>query len=145
MAGCKVYIINVCLIVDACLEVDAFQVPVVPPVPCHLSRLYPRAVPDPRWSCQGIHHVVDGHVTVVLCHGDDAPGVCPLSLRLGNILLRLTYVGHASPWISLHGLRVWCEQRPQLATVCLYEHSRIAHQVRLKYGHLGIAAVYCCR
>ena len=54
----KVDVVLVCVVVNTRLEVNTFDVPIVPPVPRHLAGLYPTDVFDPCWRGKLISHVV---------------------------------------------------------------------------------------
>lgn len=84
VAGSEVDIVFVGFVVDAGLKADPFQVPVVPPVPRHLSGLYPRGVAYSVGPGQRIYQVVDRHLTVVGRDGEDAPrvGAGPFDLAI---------------------------------------------------------------
>ena len=109
-AGSEVNIVFVGFGVDACLEFDPSQIPVVPPVPSHLSGLDPVGLSNLVRGGKRIDEVVDGHLRVLLAHGKHAPGIGSCTRRLGNEFLRLADIRHAPPLVVLHLFGVGCKQ-----------------------------------
>ncbi len=138
----EIYIIFVRLVVDACLEVHSFQVPVVPPVPSHLSGLDPGCVTYLVGGGEGIHQVVGGHLGVFLCDGEHAPGIVALAGAGGDVVAGLCHMTHVAPGIVCHLLGVGGEDCLELVAVSLQPHSGIAHEVALQDGDLRLAAVH---
>ena len=107
--GGKVDVILIGTGIDACLEVYSFQVPVVPPVPCHLSGSYPVGASYLVGGGEPIDHVVHRHLRVVVSNGHHSPGVGPRAFRLGDEILGFLYITHAPPFVVGHGLRIFGE------------------------------------
>ena len=105
--GRKVNIILVRAGVDASLEIDSLQVPVVPPVPSHLAWTNPRGVTYLIRGGQRIHKVVHRHLRIILRDGHHSPWICPCSCALGDIVLCLFDIAHPTPRIIPHLLRIF--------------------------------------
>ena len=147
----KVNVILICLGVDASLEADAAQVPVVPPVPSHLAGLDPSGGTNLIRRSQRVDKVVHRHLRILFAHGKDAPGIGAGTLRLGNIVLRLCHIRHAAPAIVVHLLGVGGERSLQFGKrylvtlfLCYFDkHARILPEVAFEQRHLGsYAAVF---
>ena len=148
----KIYIIFIGFKVDARLEIHTFQIPVVPPVPSHLSRFDPGSIAYLVGSSQGVHQVVGWHLGIVLCDGEDAPRIIALAGAGSDIIAGTLYVAHVSPRVVSHLLRVGSKGGSQdsllfilFAAVSLQPHARILLQVALQDGNLCLAAIYGCR
>ena len=145
----KIYIIFVSFEVDARLEIHPFQIPVVPPVPSHLSRFDPGSISNLVGCSQGIHQVVGRHLGIVLGDGKDAPRIIALAGAGSDILAGALYVAHVSPRVVSHLLRVGSKGGSQdslllilFAAVSLQPHARILLQVALQDGNLRLSAIY---
>ena len=149
--GSKVNIVLIGLGVDAGLEVNAAQIPVVPPVPSHFAGLNPIGGTNLIRRSQCVDEVVHGHLLVLLAHGKDAPGIGAGTLRLGNIVFRLSHIRHAAPAIVVHLLGVGGERSLQFGKrylvtlfLCYFDkHARILPEVAFEQRHFGsYAAVF---
>ena len=89
--GGEINIILVGIVVDACFEVHAGEVPVIPPVPCHLAGLNPAKVLYLAGLAQKIAQVVHSQVGTVLGHHGNAPGQDGELVHLGDIVLAFLY------------------------------------------------------
>ena len=134
----KIYVILVGIKVDARLEIHTFQIPVVPPVPSHLSRFDPGGIAYLVGSSECIHQVVGWHLCIVLCDGEDAPRIIALAGAGSDIIAGTLYVAHVSPRVVSHLLRIRSEGGSQdsllfilFAAVSLQPHARILLQVAL--------------
>ena len=105
----KIYIIFVSFEVDARLEIHTFQIPVVPPVPSHLSRFDPGSISNLVGCSQGIHQVVGRHLCIVLSDGEDAPRIVSLAGAYCDVVVGTLYVAHVSPRVVSHFLRIGSE------------------------------------
>ena len=92
VAGGKVDIVLVGLVVDTCLEVHALQVPGIPPVPGHFAGFHPAVVAGGLLG-QVAGHGLGEQVAVVAREQHHAPGQRALASHLGNVGLPLG--GHA--------------------------------------------------
>ena len=142
---CKVNIILICLIVDAGLEINTFEIPVVPPVPSNLSRFYPGCVVGLCRFGKCIHEVIHRHLGVLLRYGNDAPGCLELlAVSACNIILGRGDITLLSPRIFPEGLGV--SGKPCLKSLAifafLYEHTRISPQVAFEDGEFHSAVIY---
>ena len=128
----EVDVVFVGVVVDAGLEVHAVEVPVVPPVPCHLSGPDPRGVPDPGFGCQAVDHVVVEQLAVL--PGDDhrAPREGSAADGRGNVSFALAHE-HLQPVVSslLLALGVGGEDAAQFGrfAVAAQVEARIAFEV----------------
>ena len=79
-AGSEVNIILISFGVDTSFEVHTTQVPVVPPIPRHFSRLNPAGGSNFVRRSKRIDKVVNRHLRILLADGEDAPriGSCTL-------------------------------------------------------------------
>ena len=148
----KIYVIFVSIEVDARLEIHTFQIPVVPPVPSHLSRFDPGGISNLVGCSQGIYQVVGWHLGIVLGDGEDAPRIISLAGAGSDIIASALYVAHVSPRVVNHLLRVGSEGCSQdsllfilFAAVSLQPHARILLQVAFQNGNLCLAAIYGSR
>ena len=148
----KIYVILVSFKIDACLEIHPFQIPVVPPVPSHLSRFDPGGIAYLVGCSQGIHQVVGRHLGIMFCDGKDAPRIIALAGAGSDIIAGTLHVAHVSPRVVSHLLRVGSEGGSQdsllfilFAAVRLQPHARIALQVALQDGNLCLSAIYGSR
>ena len=145
----KIYVIFVSIEVDARLEIHTFQIPVVPPVPSHLSRFDPGGIAYLVGSCQSVHQVVGWHLGIVLGDGKDAPRIIALASAGCDVIAGALYVAHVSPRVVSHLLRVGSEGGSQnsflfilFAAVSFQPHAWILFQVALQDGNLCLAAIY---
>ena len=122
----EVDVIFICVGVDAGLEVNLTETPVVPPVPSHLSGLDPARVGHARRGCEGIYEVGGRHLRVVVGQGDYAPGEVALA-SFGDIVFRGGHVFLHAPGIEIKRLRIFGKHALQRAAhgVGLHEHSGI--------------------
>ena len=134
----KIYIILVSFKIDTRLEIHPFQIPVVPPVPSHLSRFDPGSISNLVGCSQGIYQVVGRHLGIVLGDGKDAPRIASLAGAYCDVIVGTLHVAHVSPRVISHLLRVWSEGGSQdslllilFAAVGLQPHARILLQVAL--------------
>ena len=148
----KIYIIFVSIEVDARLEIHTFQIPVVPPVPSHLSGFDPGGISNLVGCSQGIHQVVGWHLCIVLGDGEDAPRIIALAGAGCDVIAGALYMAHVPPRVVSHLLRVGSEGGSQdslllilFAAVGLQPHARILLQVALQNGNLRLSAIYGCR
>ena len=147
----KIYVIFVSFEIDARLEVHTFQIPVVPPVPGHLSGFDPGSIAYLVGSSQGVHQIAGWHLGIVLCDGEDAPRIASLARTYGDVIVGTLHIAHVSPRVVGHFLRVGSEGGSQdslllilFAAVSLQPHTRIVLQITLQDGDLCFAAIYGC-
>ena len=141
VAGSKIYVIFVCVIVDAGDEVDPLEVPVVPPVPCYLAGLNPGEVPLGGAS-QPPYEVVFGQLTVFVHDHKCAPGKRFCLIAFVDIILALCddALQHVVPALD-DGLGVCgkhCLER-RVAIDVAQVHAGIVEQVGLGDADLGAA------
>ena len=148
----KIDVIFVSFKIDARLEIHTFQIPVVPPVPSHLSRFDPGSISNLVGSSQGIYQVVGRHLGIVLGDGKDAPRIIALAGAGSDIIAGTLYVAHVSPRVVSHLLRIRSKDGSQdsllfilFAAVRLQPHARIALQVAFQDGNLCLSAIYGSR
>ena len=148
----KIYVIFVSFEIDARLEVHTFQIPVVPPVPGHLSGFDPGSIAYLVGSSQGVHQVVGWHLGIVFCDGEDTPRIIALAGAGSDIIAGALYMAHMSPRVVSHLLRVGSEGGSQnsllfilFAAVSLQPHARILLQVALQNSDFRLSAIYGCR
>ena len=82
----EIDVILISLVVDTSLEVHTRDVPVVPPVPSHLTGTDPRNILHTAGRTQDIAQVVLGHINVLAAYHGDAPGEGAGSLNLCYIV-----------------------------------------------------------
>ena len=148
----KIYVIFVSIEVDACLEIHTFQIPVVPPVPSHLSRFDPGSIAYLVGSSQGVHQIAGWHLGIVLCDGEDAPRIIAFAGAGCDVIAGALYVAHVSPRVVGHLLRVGSKGGSQdslllilFAAVSLQPHARILLKVALQDSDFRLSAVYGSR
>ena len=130
--GGEVYIIFICIVVHADLEVHTCHMPVVPPLPGNLSRFHPR--PVSLWICRLAEQpdkVIVQHFLVLGTHVHDSPRECYSSVICGDIVfttlhLTLKIVVTALPDL----LRIWSENsfERRVGITVIKIHSRIVHK-----------------
>ena len=131
-------------------EVHPRQVGVVPPVPGHLARLYPRGVLEAAGRRQPLCHVAVQQVGVVGAHQHGAPGQF-----VGRLALMARYVvgaarGHQvqppiSAYLFLQG--VGCEIGLQAVSLSLEQHhARIVFHAGVHHHRfLAVGQAHCQR
>ena len=125
----KVNVILIGVVVNTSHEVYAAQVPVVPPVPSHLTRLNPVGRAYLVLTCKGIYHVVEWHLGLVLGYGQYTPRIAVGAFITCNVVFGLLYIRHATPTVIVHGFGVGGKLCFEAAIVGADEHSGIAHYV----------------
>ena len=83
----KVNVVLIGVVVDARLERHTTDVPVVPPVPCHLAGAHPADVLHPARRSQQVAHIVHRQGSVVPRHHGNAPRQLIALLDKGNVIL----------------------------------------------------------
>ena len=84
MFGGEVDVIFIGVVVHAGLEIDAVEIPVVPPVPGHFAGLHPRKVAFCRRG-ERVYQVVVGQFRVFCGHDDHAPREARRTVEPGNV------------------------------------------------------------
>ena len=85
MLRCEIDVVLVSLVVDSCTEVNSIEVPVIPPVPSHLTRLHPAPVHVGSRSGKTVNEVVVSHLNIILRHGYNSPRELYSTIVLGNV------------------------------------------------------------
>ena len=91
VSGGEINIILIRIVIDACFEVHAGEVPVIPPVPRHLAGFNPTEVLYLAGLAQKVAQVVHGQVGTALGHHGNAPGQDRELVHLGDIVLAFLY------------------------------------------------------
>ena len=132
----EVDIVLVGLVVDAGLEVHAVEIPVVPPVPRHLSGPDPRCVFDPGFGRQTVDHVVVEQLAVLPGDDDRAPRKRPLADGRSDVPLTFAHE-HLQPVVPslLLALGIGGENAAQFGrfAVAAQVEPRIAFEIGLRY------------
>ena len=131
-------------VVDTCLEVYTIDIPVVPPVPGHLTRLYPRPVALVCWGGETPSEVTLCQL-LILRSDDDASPREYLRVFSNDLLTCL----HLSLQVVVSALlclvRYWGKD-PLQRTVpfrVIEEHTRIVQQIRLHHTEFDtIGSIY---
>ena len=134
-AGSAVDDVLIGIVVDAGLEVDAPDGPMVPPVPVHFARLDPRCVVELALAAQHDFHLVLGDVLVLTDDGE-APWQGALCVGQGDAVALLRD-GPAAVAARLPCLgRAWEDGGEAVAVGRLEEHVGIVAHVALREEHL---------
>ena len=88
---CEIYVIFIGVVVDASLEVDTPNVPVVPPVPGHLSWLDPAHILNSRRRRELVNHVVVHQLGVVFRNHHRSPREIAFSFYLCDVVFSFFY------------------------------------------------------
>ena len=131
---CKVNIIFVGFHIDARLEVNIIDSPIVPPIPSYLTGLYPRSISDTVGRSQSIYQIIHRHFRILLRYCPNAPRITPLSIRFGNITGTLHHPLHGARRKLLHPGRILGKGPLQGGsfTIPFDKHAGIIFQVRLQ-------------
>ena len=141
--GSKIDIILICIHVDTCFERYPFQVPVIPPVPCYLTRLYPGTVSNAVRRSQCIYQIIHRHFCILFSYSQDTPRIRTVSFYVCNVILRFRHILLLTPRIEIRLFRIRSKHTFQcLLSIRLHKHSRISFQVRLQQCHLRLLAVH---
>ena len=82
----EIYVVLVCVVVNARFEIHSVDVPGVPPVPGHLAGLYPAEIrAGSRLAAQQPRQIAGEQVFVFLCHNHYPPGEALPCRRLGDV------------------------------------------------------------
>ena len=137
----KVDVIAIGIHVDARLEGHTREVPVVPPVPSHLSCLDPRGVADAVLRSQGIDKIGDGHFAIVACDAKDSPGEGACAETFGNVVAALLHITHLAPGVIGHFGRIGSKFGIERTLLCLHKHTGISLDITFEQSHLGLPAI----
>ena len=144
----EINIILISLHIDTGFKVNVIDSPIIPPVPCDLSSLYPRAVTNTVGGSQSIHQIIDRHFNILFRHRPYTPRIIACSLCLGNIVSAADHTFHRTWRKALHFGRIFGKRALQRATfsVAFYKHTRIILQIRFQECHLqALSAIDCNR
>ena len=112
--GGEVDIVLIGTRVDASLEIDTLQIPVVPPVPGYFSRFDPVCAAYLIGCGEGINEIVHWHFGILFRDGHHAPRIGSWAFGFGDIVLGFGYVAHASPFVVIHLFWIFCEGGSQM-------------------------------
>ena len=145
VSRCKIDVITIGFHIDARLERHSCQVPIVPPVPCHLAGLDPRSVANAVVRSQGIDEIGDGHFAVITRNVENSPRESPRSLTFGDMITAFLHITHLAPGVISHFGRIGSKFGVKRTFLCLHKHTGISLDITLQQSHLGLAAIYRCR
>ena len=86
MFGSEVDIIFIGFSVDTGTEIHIVNVPVIPPIPCHLTRFHPGNILQTAGRSQTIHHIAIGQLLVILRDDKHTPRESTRAACLGYVI-----------------------------------------------------------
>ena len=116
--GGKINVVPVGFVVDSRLEINPIDIPVVPPVPCHLTRFNPAPVrPRIRRRREFPHHIVHGKLRVTSADYDRPPRKQFISGDLRDEVLTLRHNAVKQMLAALlDSLGIWSEHTIKFCT-----------------------------
>ena len=134
--GGEVDVILVRVVVDASLEIHAPNHLMVPPVPAHLTRLYPAAVLQLARRGQHVGHLVGKDVPVLSGDDEVTPRERTPALRAGDIVSLLQNLLAAVSVLTELKRNLREHRAHTVLARALEEHARIVSEVSLGYENL---------
>ena len=140
----EIDIIFIRIHVDTGFKRHSFQIPVIPPIPCHFACLYPWGITDTVGRSQSIDQVVDRHIRILLRNGQHTPRIGTGATATGYKIGSFSYIFLLPPRIKVCFSRIRSKDTFQsiLSLLWLHKHARISFEVGLQQGQFYAAAIH---